>query len=184
MSKSGSASSSGLGLTAAGARDSMPPPIFGPGFTGHLDWKTDPGWVPGCWKNVVLAENIDKKVWPVHIYCNSRPPIISSPVTPSSSMDSSLCEGDGEGDKVYECWICRKTYKRKNDARIHVGEVHLELYRFFCPICPHKTSRGWSYDRHLRNVHKVRDRETAEQDKDALKVRHVIKKNRRRSEGC
>lgn len=189
MSNSRSAASSGSGLAGVSAHDAEEPGIFGPGFTGHLEWKTDPGWVPCCWKDVATVRNIDKSVYPVHLYYPRGPPI-TPPVTPSTSANSSSCEGDGEGDKekdkVFECWICRKTYKRKNDARIHVGEVHLELYRFFCPLCPHKTSRGWSYDRHLRNVHKVHDRDTAEKDKDSLRLCPLIKKKKksRRSEPC
>ncbi len=105
-------------------------PDLAQAFDSNLEWKTDPTWVPGPWDEVAFARNIEKK------------PLATPP------PDSGLV-------KQFVCSLCNKSYKRKNDARIHVGEVHLSLYRFFCPYCPHKTSRGWSYDRHLRNVHKI-----------------------------
>ena len=113
-------------------------------------WKVDPNWVPGPWDDVAYARNIEKE----------SPP----PPPPESGLV-----------KQYVCSLCDKSYKRKNDARIHVGEVHLSLYRFFCQYCSHKTSRGWSFDRHLRNVHKVYTRNGK---KRSARPAHGITKSR------
>lgn len=98
------------------------------------EWLTDPNWEfdATSWEDVTLAQNIAR-----------------------DGEEEADKENINEKDLKHLCRICDKVYKRKNDARIHVGEAHLALYKFFCPYCPHKTSRGWSYDRHMRNVHKV-----------------------------
>lgn len=98
------------------------------GSTATQSLEFDEKWEPGSWSTVAYAKNI-------------------APEEPPSK-----CEGE---ERHFICCLCNRTYKRKNDARIHVGEAHLSLYKFFCWLCPHKTSRGWSFKRHLRNVHRV-----------------------------
>ena len=100
-----------------------------------MDWLTNPSWEfdSRSWEDVTMARNIALE--------NNE----------EAEKENSI----QDKDRKYFCRLCSKEYKRKNDARIHVSEAHLALYKFFCPFCPHKTSRGWSYDRHMKNVHKM-----------------------------
>lgn len=116
--------------------DTEVPSSTTPGTTPNVDpyFAFDEKWEPGSWSDVSYAKMIPK--------------------VDENSVHQSCSPVAGE-QRQFECTLCHRTYKRKNDARIHVGEAHLELFKFFCWRCPHKTSRGWSFKRHLRNVHQI-----------------------------